>query len=177
MVTARKGTYEICRIFNFTPLFSTYVTVPRRPRTPMRTDTRTHTRARARTIRHACTHREAYGRCIVIRRNDCTSWCTSLCNRCASLSAITCVSTTVKARMCTGCNSIYLQARVTYVRCVNGVSFKRIFFFLATRIKPWLRRNLHSKISLWRISSLKSRRAILRPNFKLSVVFEYPLSN
>lgn len=105
------------------------------PYTPMWTDThtraRTHTRGRARTIRHACTHREAYGRCIVIRRNDCTSWCTSLCNRCASLSAITCVSTTVKARMCTGCNSIYLPAHGTYVRCVNGVSFRQIFLFFS----------------------------------------------
>lgn len=96
-------------------------------RTPLCERTRTHMRAR--TIRHACTHREAYGRCIVIRRNDCTSWCTSLCNRCASLSAITCVSTTVKARMCTGCNSIYLHSarNIHTIRYINDVSFRGIF--------------------------------------------------
>lgn len=89
----------------------------------MRTHTHTHTHRRA--IRHACTHGEAYGRYIVIRRDDCTSWYTSPCNRCASPSAITCVSTTVKARMCTGCNSIYLYERVrthTYVRMGDALT-------------------------------------------------------
>jgi len=96
---------------NFTPQFPD---VQRGPAYPYAIRKRTYTRARA--IRHACTHREAYGRRIVIRRDDCTSWCSSVCNRCASPSAITRVSTTVKARMCTGCNSIYLRARGTYAR-------------------------------------------------------------
>lgn len=108
--------------------------------------TRAHTYIRTYAIRHACTHRQAYGRCIIIRRDDCTSWCSQRLQQVrVTETRLPAVSTTVKARMCTGCNSIYLRTRTrtrhtrTYTRgararmCVQlcflrsrGCSFSRV---------------------------------------------------